>query len=100
MTNDVIPSVARNLGVGRRDHRASHPPRSLATLGMTEIDMGRKTTTLTRMPRPTCRACHGFGSIRVTVHFHSGDHEWEAPCWECFGVDVKMQFPKPRTDNH
>jgi glycerate 2-kinase len=31
----VIPSVARNLGEGWRADRATHPPRSLATLGMT-----------------------------------------------------------------
>jgi DnaJ-class molecular chaperone len=52
------------------------------------------------MPRTGCRACHGIGSIRMTVHFHTGDHEWETPCWECFGSDVKLQFPKPAsTDN-
>ena len=62
--------------------------------------MGRKVTNLARMPKPSCRACHGLGSIRMTVHFYAGDHEWEAPCWECYGTDVRMQFPKPRvTDN-
>ena len=62
--------------------------------------MGRKVTTLSRMPNSSCPACHGIGSIRVTVHFHNGDHEWEAPCWECFGGDVKMTFPHPKaTDN-
>ena len=62
--------------------------------------MGRRVTSLTRMPNPSCLACHGIGSIRMTVHFHTGDHEWEAACWECFGSDVKLQFPKPSpTDN-
>jgi DnaJ-class molecular chaperone len=52
------------------------------------------------MPRPACPACHGLGSIRMTVHFYAGDHEWEAACWECFGTDVKLQFPRPKsTDN-
>ena len=62
--------------------------------------MGRKITTLTRMPRTSCRACHGMGSIRVTVHFHSGDHEWEPQCWECFGQDVKLQLPSPPTTDN
>jgi DnaJ-class molecular chaperone len=52
------------------------------------------------MPNSSCRACHGMGSIRMTVHFHNGDTEWEAPCWECFGSDVKLSFPHPKaTDN-
>ena len=62
--------------------------------------MVRRVTALSRMPNSSCPACHGIGSIRVTVHFHNGDHEWEAPCWECFGGDVKMTFPHPKaTDN-
>ena len=62
--------------------------------------MGRKTMTLSRMPNSSCRACHGMGAIRMTVHFHSGDQEFYAPCWECYGNDVKVQFPKPvTTDN-
>ena len=62
--------------------------------------MGRRTMTLSRMPNASCRACHGMGAIRMTVHFHSGDTEWEAPCWECFGSDVKLNFPHPTpTDN-
>ena len=62
--------------------------------------MGRKTMTLSRMPNTACRACHGMGAIRMTVHFHSGDQEFEAPCWECYGNDVKVTFPKPiTTDN-
>jgi DnaJ-class molecular chaperone len=52
------------------------------------------------MPNETCRACHGIGSIRMTVHFHVGDHEWEAPCWECFGTDIKLQFPHPATTDN
>ncbi|HEY0143737.1 MAG TPA: hypothetical protein VGF48_22815 [Thermoanaerobaculia bacterium] len=62
--------------------------------------MGRKVTTLAKMPNPSCRACHGMGAIRMTAHFHTGDHEWEAPCWECFGTSVRVHFPKPQsTDN-
>ena len=52
------------------------------------------------MPRLTCAACHGMGAIRMTVHFHAGDHEFEAACWECFGSDVKVQFPKPGTTDN
>jgi DnaJ-class molecular chaperone len=62
--------------------------------------MARKTMTLARMPNSSCRACHGMGAIRMTVHFHVGDTEWEAPCWECYGSDVKLSFPHPKsTDN-
>ena len=62
--------------------------------------MGRKTMTLSRMPNNACRACHGMGSIRLTVHFHSGDTEMEAPCWECYGNDVKVSFPHPTTTDN
>jgi DnaJ-class molecular chaperone len=52
------------------------------------------------MPNADCIACHGFGAVRMTAHFYTGDQEWEAPCWECFGKDVKVSFPTPRkTDN-
>ena len=62
--------------------------------------MRRKVTMLSRMPNSDCRACHGMGAIRMTVHFHSGDSEFEAPCWECYGNDIKVNFPSPkRTDN-
>jgi DnaJ-class molecular chaperone len=55
---------------------------------------------LSRMPNSDCRACHGMGAIRMTVHFHNGDSEFEAPCWECFGNDIKVNFPRPKsTDN-
>ena len=55
---------------------------------------------LSRMPNSDCRACHGMGAIRMTVHFHTGDSEFEAPCWECYGNDIKVNFPSPkRTDN-
>ena len=57
--------------------------------------MGRKTMTLSRMPNTSCRACHGMGAIRMTVHFHTGDQEFYAPCWECYGNNVKVQFPHP-----
>ena len=62
--------------------------------------MGRRATTLSRLPNSSCRACDGMGSIRMTVHFHTGDTEWEAPCWECYGTNVKLSFPHPTmTDN-
>jgi hypothetical protein len=35
-----------------------------------------------------------MGAIRITIHFHSGDQEWETPCWECFD-STKVMFPKP-----
>jgi DnaJ-class molecular chaperone len=47
------------------------------------------------MPRADCDACHGMGAVRVTIHFYASDREWEAPCWECFGNDIKVNFPKP-----
>jgi DnaJ-class molecular chaperone len=62
--------------------------------------MARKTMTLSRMPNSSCRACHGMGAIRMTVHFHVGDTEWEAPCWECYGADVKLSFPHPKTTDN
>ena len=62
--------------------------------------MGRKTMTLSRMPNTSCRACHGMGAIRMTVHFHTGDQEFYAPCWECYGNDVRVQFPKPNTTDN
>jgi hypothetical protein len=35
----------------------------------------------------------------MTAHFHTGDREFEAPCWECF-EGVRVQFPTPgSTDN-
>jgi DnaJ-class molecular chaperone len=62
--------------------------------------MARSVTRLDRMPNSSCRACHGMGSIRMTVHFHTGDTEMEAPCWECYGRNVKLTFPHPvQTDN-
>jgi hypothetical protein len=62
--------------------------------------MARKVTMLSRMPNSDCRACHGMGAIRMTVHFYSGDSEFEAPCWECYGNAIKVNFPRPKsTDN-
>jgi DnaJ-class molecular chaperone len=52
------------------------------------------------MPRKSCQACRGIGSVRLTAHLYQGDREFEAPCWECFGEDVKIDFPHPTaTDN-
>jgi len=62
--------------------------------------MANRVSMITKMPNSGCRACHGMGSIRLTAHFYAGDQEWEAPCWECFGPDVRLTLPKPRsTDN-
>jgi DnaJ-class molecular chaperone len=52
---------------------------------------------VSKLPDENCPACHGFGSIRMTAHFHVGDYEWEWPCWQCFGHDVKLKLPT--TDN-
>jgi hypothetical protein len=41
-----------------------------------------------------------MGSIRLTAHFHTGDTEFEAPCWECYGSDVKLSFPHPVTSDN
>ncbi len=52
------------------------------------------------MPDADCAACHGIGAVRLTAHFYTGDSEFEAPCWECFGMDVNVTFPHPpSTDN-
>jgi DnaJ-class molecular chaperone len=60
----------------------------------------RVMTAMSKLPDPGCAACHGMGSIRLTAHFYTGDTEWEATCWECFGRDVSLSLPKPRsTDN-
>ena len=51
---------------------------------------------LTKMPNSSCAACHGLGMISMTAHFYTGDVEWDATCWECYGDDVKLQYPHPR----
>ena len=56
--------------------------------------MARKVT-VTKMPNADCRACHGFGSVHMTAHFAAGAHEFELPCWECFGRDVRIELPSP-----
>ena len=60
----------------------------------------RPIKSLSSMPNPSCLACHGLGTILMTAHFHSGDVDWETKCWECFGSDVKMNFPHPRTSDN
>lgn len=61
--------------------------------------MARRVTMVGKLPNAACNACHGIGAIRITIHFHTGDREWEAPCWECF-EPVKLSMPKaPTTDN-
>jgi DnaJ-class molecular chaperone len=63
--------------------------------------MGKRIATMvTKLPKPDCGACQGFGTVRLTAHFRSGDQEWEAPCWECFGSDVRLDLPKPRTTDN
>ena len=52
---------------------------------------------VSRMPNPDCLACHGIGSVGVTAHFYSGDQNFDAPCWECFGQDVRLPLPHPRS---
>jgi DnaJ-class molecular chaperone len=52
------------------------------------------------MPDSDCRACHGMGSIHLTAHFYSGDRDFEAPCWQCFGSDIKVSFPSPNTTDN
>lgn len=52
------------------------------------------------MPNADCLVCHGMGAVRMTAHFYTGDMDWEAPCWECYGNTVALSLPKPRsTDN-
>jgi DnaJ-class molecular chaperone len=52
------------------------------------------------MPNADCPACHGMGAVSMTAHFYTGDQEWEAPCWMCYGNTVAFSLPKPRsTDN-
>jgi DnaJ-class molecular chaperone len=60
--------------------------------------MGRKTPafTVTTMPKQDCAACGGFGSIHMTAGFVGGSREFEWPCWECFGTDVRLPLPSPR----
>ena len=55
---------------------------------------------LTKMPNAACAACHGLGMISMTAHFYTGDVEWEATCWECYGNDVKLQYPHPRKSDN
>jgi DnaJ-class molecular chaperone len=52
------------------------------------------------MPRASCGACHGMGTVRMTAHFHTGDMEFETSCWECFGDDMRVQFPTPNKTDH
>jgi DnaJ-class molecular chaperone len=57
--------------------------------------MGKGITNLSKMPNADCKACHGMGSVHMTAHFYTGNSEFEAPCWECYGKDVKVTFPHP-----
>jgi hypothetical protein len=41
-----------------------------------------------------------MGSVRLTIHFHAGDQEWETPCWSCFGNDLKVTMPTPPTTDN
>jgi DnaJ-class molecular chaperone len=60
----------------------------------------RKRISMSRMPNADCLACHGIGAVRMTAHFYTGDQEWEAPCWECFGNSIKVTFPSPKTTDN
>jgi DnaJ-class molecular chaperone len=62
--------------------------------------MGKRVTMLSKMPREACPACHGMGAVNMTAHFYTGDQDWEAPCWECFGDDVRLSLPHPRTKDN
>ena len=61
--------------------------------------MGRKTHAfvVSNPPKSDCAACGGFGTVHMTAAFVSGNHEFEWPCWECFGRDVRLQLPSPRS---
>ena len=61
--------------------------------------MGRKTNAfvVSKPPKSDCRACGGFGTVAMTAGFVSGAREFEWPCWECFGTDVRMPLPSPRS---
>jgi DnaJ-class molecular chaperone len=52
---------------------------------------------VSKLPDEKCPACRGIGAIRMTAHFMSGDYEYEWPCWQCFGDEVKLKLPT--TDN-
>jgi len=51
---------------------------------------------VSKLPDPDCKACSGFGTVRLTAHFTDGDQEWEWPCWECFGQEVRIPLPRPK----
>ena len=59
----------------------------------------KKTTraiVVSKLPDEDCPACHGIGAVRMTAHFTNGDHEWEWPCWTCFGSEVRLPLPNPK----
>jgi len=59
--------------------------------------MGKKATgfAVSKLPQVDCQACGGLGAIRITAHFVSGDRDFDWPCWECFGQEVRLPLPKP-----
>jgi DnaJ-class molecular chaperone len=57
--------------------------------------MAKRVTLITKMPNADCKACHGMGSVHMTAHFFTGNSEFEVACWECYGMDVKVNFPHP-----
>jgi DnaJ-class molecular chaperone len=61
--------------------------------------MGRKTPAfvVSNQPKSNCAACGGFGTVHMTAGFVSGNREFEWPCWECFGTDVRLPLPSPRS---
>jgi DnaJ-class molecular chaperone len=60
----------------------------------------RFASAISKKPSDNCAACHGFGAVRMTAHFHTGDREFEAPCWCCFGREMKFDLPDPRTTDN
>ncbi len=52
------------------------------------------------MPNASCPACQGMGAVSMTAHFPSGDQEWEAPCWMCYGNTVALSLPTPRSKDN
>jgi hypothetical protein len=33
----------------------------------------------------------------MTAHFPNGDADFEWPCWQCYGDEVRGTFPKPNS---
>jgi DnaJ-class molecular chaperone len=55
--------------------------------------------TVSKLPNSDCSACRGMGSVEMTAHFPNGDADFEWPCWQCYGDDVRGTFPKPNSSS-